>query len=159
VIGVRVRGAARPSIAIPHDVGGTRLAPRHGMRAHLFLFAAALAAAAACNNHKGDGDRAAKPVAADNTGRNAEDHGSATPTADQAVTAPGDLDLTQAIRQAIVGDSTLSTDAHNVKIIVRDGVVTLRGPVASEAERAAVGGIAARAAGPHKIVDELEVTK
>lgn len=35
-------------------------------------------------------------------------------------------------------DKTLSTNAHNVKIIVRDGRVTLKGPVASQAEKTKV---------------------
>jgi osmotically-inducible protein OsmY len=43
--------------------------------------------------------------------------------------------ITQKIRKAIHEDSTLSTYAHNIKIITPDGKVTLRGPVWSEDDK------------------------
>jgi osmotically-inducible protein OsmY len=96
--------------------------------------------------------------AADNTGRNADDKGvKSAKVADQADNDKTDVDLTQQIRQAVVADDSLSMNAKNVKIIVEDQVVTLRGPVGSEAERATVASIASTYAGARRVVNELEL--
>jgi hyperosmotically inducible protein len=42
------------------------------------------------------------------------------------------------IRKNIVDDSTLSMNAKNVKILYSKGIVTLRGPVDSDAEKTAI---------------------
>lgn len=96
---------------------------------------------------------------ADNTEKNVRDRndGTLVPT-DQAKGSDADVEMTRNIRKAIVGDDGLSTNAHNVKIVTLGGVATLRGPVASAAEKARVGDLAAKAAGgPSKIKNELEV--
>jgi osmotically-inducible protein OsmY len=49
-------------------------------------------------------------------------------TFDQSESA-GDLKLTQRLRQILVQNNELSTDAKNVKIITRKGVMTLKGTV------------------------------
>ena len=72
---------------------------------------------------------------------------------------PSDLDLTQKIRKAVVADDSLSTNAHNAKIIVKDGTVTLKGPVATSDERVKVEQLALGVAGAGNVVNELEVTK
>jgi len=77
-------------------------------------------------------------------------------TADQAANSGADLDLTQAIRKAIV-DADLSTNAHNVKVIVDHGVVTLAGPVANSDERQKVETIAMNVRGTTKVINNLEV--
>jgi osmotically-inducible protein OsmY len=56
-----------------------------------------------------------------------------------------------------MGDQSLSTTAHNVKIISANGAVTLRGPVNSEEERTAIGKKAQSIAGPDKVDNQLEV--
>jgi hyperosmotically inducible protein len=56
-----------------------------------------------------------------------------------------------------VKDDTLSTDAHNVKIITVDSVVTLRGPVKNAAEKAAVASKATTAPGVKRVDNQLEV--
>ncbi|HXI58783.1 MAG TPA: BON domain-containing protein [Polyangia bacterium] len=88
---------------------------------------------------KGEPSRVDVP-AADNTAtnkRDREDHGgSAEKTADQQKNDKSDIELSAEIRRAVVADKTLSTNAHNVKIIVENGHVTLKGPVASSAEKA-----------------------
>jgi osmotically-inducible protein OsmY len=94
------------------------------------------------------------PPPADNTKVN-KDPGL---TADQQSQTPEDLALVQAIRKAIVADKTLSTNAHNCKVITRDGTVTLRGPVNSAKEKATVGSIATKAAGAGKVTNVLTVT-
>src|SRR5260370_36342144 len=61
-----------------------------------------------------------------------------SPTADQQKMNATDRDLAKRIRAAIVGDKSLSTYAHNVKIVAQDGKVTLKGPVRSEEEKSAI---------------------
>src|SRR5579871_1446620 len=56
-------------------------------------------------------------------------------TADQQKSNKSDRRLTQLIRKAVVSDKTLSTSAHNVKVISRDGMVTLKGIVKSDDEK------------------------
>jgi hyperosmotically inducible periplasmic protein len=74
----------------------------------------------------------------DNTAVNKRDRDSSQPTADQQKGNVSDRDLTKRIRQSIVGDKSLSTYAHNVKVISQNGVVTLKGPVRSEEEKKAI---------------------
>jgi osmotically-inducible protein OsmY len=96
---------------------------------------------------------------ADNTGKNVRDRDDTklVPT-DQEHGSDADVELTRKIRQAVVADDKLSTNAHNVKIVTLNGVATLRGPVASGAEQTRVVELAAQAAGgPAHIKNELEV--
>ena len=94
----------------------------------------------------------------DNTRTNKRDRNANEPTADQQKSNSTDRDLTKKIRQSIVADKSLSTYAHNVKVISQNGTVTLKGPVRSEEEKKAVVEKATEAAGNSaKIVDELTV--
>jgi osmotically-inducible protein OsmY len=68
-----------------------------------------------------------------------------------------DRDITQQIRKAIVGDKSLSTYAHNVKIITRNGQVTLKGPVRSDEEKSAVEQKATEVAGSGKVTNQITV--
>jgi osmotically-inducible protein OsmY len=67
----------------------------------------------------------------DNTGANKQNN----TTADQQKENAADRELAQKIRQSIVSDKSLSTYGHNVQVIVRNGMVTLKGPVQSEEEK------------------------
>lgn len=69
-----------------------------------------------------------------------------------------DRALTQKVRRAIYADKSLSTAAHNVKISVRDGLVTLRGPVPTEEEKRVVEAKAEEVVGAGKIKSELTVS-
>jgi hyperosmotically inducible protein len=124
------------------------------MRSQLLCLAIAAAplAAGACKKSA----PAAEPPAADNTARNSRDV-SPSPTADQGAQGGSDLKLTQAVRQAIVKDGALSTNAHNVKIVVDHGTVTLVGPVASADERVRVQEIATSVPGAQHVVNQLEI--
>jgi hyperosmotically inducible protein len=115
----------------------------------LSLVVAAVMATAACKSKPDD-------RAPDNTAQNARDK-SAVPTADQAGQRKPDLDVAQQVRKAITGDSSLSTNAHNCKVVVNDAVVTLAGPVASADERAKVEQLATSVPGVTKVVNQLEV--
>ena len=70
-------------------------------------------------------------VDADNTARNSRDRDGASQTAGDQAENETDRQISANVRQAVVGDSSLSTNAHNVKIITSGGTVTLRGPVKS----------------------------
>jgi hyperosmotically inducible protein len=97
------------------------------------------------------------PVPADNTKVNQRDKNANQPTADQQKESRSDRDITQQIRQAIVKDKSLSTYAHNVKIITQDGQVTLKGPVKTDDEKKAIEAKAAEVAGNDKVTSELNV--
>jgi hyperosmotically inducible protein len=92
----------------------------------------------------------------DNTERNAHDQAGAATPLDQG-NNQADLDTTQQIRKSIMADDSLSNEAKNVKIITSGGIVTLRGPVRSEIERANIELKARKAAGTERVVDELEI--
>jgi len=68
-----------------------------------------------------------------------------------------DRELTQKIRKAVVADKSLSTTAHNVKIISQDGTVTLKGNVKSDEEKKAIEDKATEIAGAGKVTSELTV--
>jgi hyperosmotically inducible periplasmic protein len=99
------------------------------------------------------------PYPADDTGRNSRDSDGATLTADRQSNSKADVEITRQIRRAIVKDDSLSTDAHNVKIITSGGVVTLRGPVASSEEKMAVAKKAEKINGVSKVDNQLEIAK
>jgi len=80
-----------------------------------------------------------------------------TTTADQAKNNKTDVKLMQQIRKAIVKDKSLSTYAHNAKIVASNGKVTLSGPVKSEDEKKAVVQKATEIAGADNVTDQLTV--
>jgi hyperosmotically inducible periplasmic protein len=94
---------------------------------------------------------------ADNTEKNVRDRNEKTLTPPDQGGNASDRELTAAIRRAIVQDDSLSTNAHNVKIVTVDSVVTLRGPVKSAAEKAAVASKAEKATGVKRVDNQLEV--
>jgi hyperosmotically inducible periplasmic protein len=96
-------------------------------------------------------------VAPDNSAVNVRDRNPNAMTAGEQSSAKSDVELTRAIRQAIVKDDSLSMLAHNVKIVAANGAVTLRGPVNSEQERVAIASKAQAIAGPNKVDNQLEV--
>ena len=94
---------------------------------------------------------------ADNTEMNVRDRDGATQTPQKQSNDATDRDLLAAVRREIVDDTTLSTSAHNVKIIVESGVVTLRGPVSNAEEKVRVGNLAKQVAGVASVVNELDI--
>jgi osmotically-inducible protein OsmY len=94
---------------------------------------------------------------ADNTGKNVRDRNDATLTPGDQSNDKADVKITQEIRKAIVADDSLSTNAHNVKIITADGVVTLRGPVKTPQEKVAIAEKAKQIAGVNRVDNQLEV--
>lgn len=96
-------------------------------------------------------------AAPDNTKVNERDKDQAQPTADQQKNDRSDRDITQQIRRSVMKDKSLSTYAHNVKIISQNGMVTLKGPVRSDEEKRAIEAKAAEVVGQDKVTNELEV--
>ena len=94
---------------------------------------------------------------ADNTGRNVRDQDERAMTPGDQGASAADREVTANIRKAVVSDDSLSMNAHNVKIITQDGVVTLRGPVKSAAEKASVVAKARKVAGVTRVDDQLEI--
>ena len=126
------------------------MSPQELMKRYLLLLAClstvSLAAMAA--------DDKTKP---DNTAINERDRSRETQTSGDQSNSSADLKTTQAIRQALMKDSELSTTAKNVKIITDNGQVTLRGPVKNAQEKAKIDQLAKSAAGGAKIDDQLDV--
>ena len=63
----------------------------------------------------------------------------------------------QKIRKSVVDDKSLSTYAHNVKIIAKDGKVTLKGPVQSEEEKKSIEQKATDVAGSGNVTNEITI--
>jgi osmotically-inducible protein OsmY len=93
---------------------------------------------------------------ADNTGANKGRQG-ASPTADQGKNDKSDVQTMQQIRKAVVADKTLSSYGHNVKIIARDGKVTLKGPVRSDAEKQLIEQKAIDVVGAGNVVNDITI--
>jgi hyperosmotically inducible protein len=94
----------------------------------------------------------------DNTKVNQRDRDPNEATADQQKMNASDQQLTTTIRKSIMADKSLSTYAHNVKVISQNGTVTLKGPVRSEDEHKALLDKATKACGSaDKVHDEMSV--
>lgn len=96
-------------------------------------------------------------TAPDNAGINTRDRASNAMTAGEQSNSKNDVTLAARIRRAIVKDRSLSTLAHNVKIISKNGEVTLRGPVKTEQEKTTVASKAQAIAGTDRVDNRLEV--
>jgi osmotically-inducible protein OsmY len=99
----------------------------------------------------------AEKYPADNSGKNVRDRQDVTVTPGDQSNAKSDVAITQAIRKAVVADKALSVNARNVKIITTNGMVTLRGPVGSAAEKDTIGAKAQQVAGVKRVDNQLEI--
>lgn len=98
------------------------------------------------------------PVPSDNTKVNQRDRDQAQVTADQQKDNKSDRELARQIRRAIVKDKSLSSYAHNVKVVSQNGTVTLKGPVRSESEKEAIEAKAKEVAGSTATVNnQIEI--
>ena len=91
---------------------------------------------------------------ATNTGKNAGDQ---SITAQEQSESPSDRDLTRRIRSSLIKERNLSSNAKNIKVISRDGKVTLRGPVNSNQEKQAVENAAEGIVGKKNVINQVEV--
>ncbi|HZT35517.1 MAG TPA: BON domain-containing protein [Nitrososphaera sp.] len=98
-------------------------------------------------------------TAPDNSKTNQRDRSASEPTAQTQKSNKPDRELARQVRRALVKDKSLSTYAHNVKVIVQDGMVTLKGPVRSQEEKQAIEAKAAAVAGgADKVKSEIDVS-
>ena len=95
----------------------------------------------------------AKP---NNTEVNKRDRDERTLTPMDQSNTQADIDITQAIRKALMKQE-LSVDAKNIKVITQGGNVTLRGPVSSKAEVKKIVKMAKKVPGIKALHNELEV--
>jgi len=94
---------------------------------------------------------------ADNTDLNTRDKTDETLTPQKQSNSKADLEVLAAVRSAIVDDKNLSVAAHNVKILVAKGVVTLRGPVKTSTEKARVAELTHKVPGVVSIDNQLDI--
>jgi hyperosmotically inducible protein len=94
---------------------------------------------------------------ADNTARNVHDRDSSTVTPLDQGNNQADLDTTAQIRKEIIAGKNMSVNARNVKIVTKNGQVTLRGPVNTVEEKRLIGGIADRIVHSENVDNQLEV--
>lgn len=92
-----------------------------------------------------------------NTKVNKRDRDDANPTADDQNLSESDRKLLQAVRRAVTKDDAISITGHNVKILAKDGVVTLRGPVKDESEKSRIADLATKTAGVTKVDNQLKI--
>lgn len=78
---------------------------------------------------------------------------------DQATSTQRGTDVVRMIREKIVADDSLSTNAHNIKIISDKDGITLKGVVASAAERQKVEAHAKSVAGSTSVINRTEISK
>ena len=95
----------------------------------------------------------------DNTDVNVRDRRGETLTPGDQSESVVDRSLTQRIRQAIMADESLSTTAKNVKIMIINGFVTLRGPVHSLQGKGSIEATAQHIAGTTKVDNQLEIIR
>ena len=105
-------------------------------------------------------DNAMSPVQSDNTQVNTRDRNASEVTADQQKENKADRDMAKKIRHSIMADKSLSSYAHNIKIIIQGGDVTLKGPVRSALEKHVVIDKAVAVAGnADKITDQISIKR
>jgi osmotically-inducible protein OsmY len=78
-------------------------------------------------------------------------------TADQQKDNTHDREITQKIRRALLDDKTLSTYAHNVKVVAQDGQVTLKGPVRTADEKRTIEAKATEVAGAGRVTNQISI--
>jgi hyperosmotically inducible protein len=93
----------------------------------------------------------------DNTKVNTRDRAKGAVTADQQKENAGDRELAQKIRKSLMADKSLSSYAHNVKVVAQGGQVTLKGPVRTEEEKRNVEAKAVEVAGAGHVTNQISI--
>ena len=100
---------------------------------------------------------AAPSVSPDNSGVNKRDRADATVKPTDQPNNAADIKVAAAVRRSITSEGSLSTLAHNIKLVASAGVVTLRGPVENDAEKARVEQLASAVPGVSSVRNELDI--
>ncbi|MBC3918468.1 BON domain-containing protein [Undibacterium sp. CY18W] len=93
----------------------------------------------------------------DNTAINNRDKYAGNKTPEDQANTPEDRTLLAAVRRSVVQEKSLSVMAHNIKIMVDAGAVTLRGPVKTADEKSKVEKIVQTVKGVSSINNSLDV--
>jgi hyperosmotically inducible periplasmic protein len=101
--------------------------------------------------------QSSRAVTPDNTKSNAQDRSNRSRTADEQKNNSSDVEITQKIRRSVMDDKSLSTYAHNAKIVAENGTVTLNGVVKTSGEKSTLEQLAARVVGADRVVNNLKV--
>lgn len=96
-------------------------------------------------------------VPPDNSKTNVVDKYNSNGTADAQKQNAADIDLTSRIRKSVVADRSLSTYAHNVKIVSVNGNVTLNGVVRTEQDRISIDTKAQAIAGKGNVINDIKI--
>jgi hyperosmotically inducible protein len=95
---------------------------------------------------------------ADNSGSNVVDRNDDAKTPQSQSNDKADVDVTRAIRRAVVKDSSLSVYAHNVKIITtKEHTVYLRGAVPSQGEASKINDLAQQNSNGYAVKCQLSI--
>lgn len=122
------------------------------MKKQLFILSSLCLMLSACENTAHN-----TAPGADSTGRNARSGHAAT--AGEQAESEADRAITQKVRQALLEDDSLSTNAKNIKIITINGVITLRGPVNNDREKNEIGKKAKAISGVKNVDNQLEIMR
>lgn len=95
----------------------------------------------------------------DNSRQNVRDRDRRALTPLDQGNSKADVTTTAQIRKEIIADKSMTVNARNVKIITKDGQVTLRGPVNTAEEKRRIAEIASRIASSENVNNQLEVTR
>ena len=96
-------------------------------------------------------------AAPDNSKSNKLDPSNKSQTADEQKNNMSDIKITQSIRRAVMADRSLSTYAHNAKIVSVNGTVTLNGVVHNQAESDKLAEKAGQVVGSSHVVNKVKV--
>lgn len=88
----------------------------------------------------------------DNTGRNKNQDVTAE---SQMKSTEADTEITRKLRERLVADDQLSTNAHNIKIITSKDSIILKGPVANRSEKVKIENMTRTMAGKKKVYNRL----
>jgi osmotically-inducible protein OsmY len=121
-----------------------------------FICCLALALACACSKNT-DTYAAGKPSKPMTTTSRPADSIPAHPNATDTSNDKADIELQARVRKAIVDDSTLSTAAKNVVIVVKGAAVTIRGTVPTADEKTRIATLATNVAGVTNVDNQIEV--
>ncbi|GFE85180.1 BON domain-containing protein [Steroidobacter agaridevorans] len=104
-------------------------------------------------------ESATEREAADNTKANATDRNTDAKTPVDQSNDKDAIEVAAGIRRAVLDDKSLSTSAHNIKIVTDGDVVTLGGPVESVDEKTRVEAPAVKVATGKQVRNEISVAR
>jgi len=93
----------------------------------------------------------------DNSAQNRGDLSQGAVTAQSQDNNKHDIKVLACVRRTIVRQKGLSVEAKNIKILCANGVITLKGPVKSEAEKSQICAAAKTCGGVVSVQDEVTV--